>query len=779
MRALLFLSAFAGFNQAYASIATTDYVDLEPVPRHLWDPELISLNSDLSKRDDAEANVTLSDHEQMLWSTGNKTGTNHSTIVSLVTWTPQSQRIIDMAKFAWELQAVRCTSDMMLQFRHNISFQAAKREWEWVNFNTMRSFVMVADHIKCGKNWSADPWVVSRAVYHAHNLTILLHAEKSTWKKVTRSYMLDFGEIQRDSSGGPGGPGGSPWPPHLAKRQFDFNFDGAFTLNLASSWPRTFINRTWSGTKFSVTCADCGVQGALEFAGHIEGSVFGGLDHLMLSARPLQLGAALNLEASLSGFYNFAGKDWASDEFELFSIPLPSGWRIPGVLTFGPNAKLLAGYELTSIAGQATVTAGISASIPDSSIAKLDLISAERVEVSGWLPTFNFQPPTLTQGGITAKGKVWGKLAVAVSLEIFDEDGITADVYVKIPLSIEAEVGYDELGFCEGSTDPFGASLELDLGAEVGLEAWKELNGNKDVFFEQVIFSDYEVIELPELCISFGGAPEGACLPDMDSDAVRAWYDNEVNPYRGGDDGDDFTAAKANTSVAPAHAARAQLERRAKDDAEWDYYNLDCDPRNRKAGRHSNYKIKLKGYPSPTDIQERGEAGLSVPIMKVGIDGCADPTVIDACVPTNWVTRQTDDENDLNGVTSWNSEHVYEGNWIRNFLDHLQKTYFPGDSGCTQIADLFDIGETTGYTSQMLDCIGTSRTYTDTMTLFPLRENGYKFRVRLPPAPALVRGHSIKIEHDLHGNRPSPPTSPPSTPASDQAGTPYTTVSAP
>lgn len=138
----------------------------------------------------------------------------------------------------------------------------------------------------------------------------------------------------------------------------------------------------------------------------------------MISATPNNLGAALNLEATLSGFYNFAGKDWASQEFELTTIPLPSGWRIPGILSFGPNAKLLGGYELTSIAGHATVTAGVSASITDDSIAKVDIFSDDKVDVHGWIPTFDVQPPKLTEGGITVKGKVWGKLAVAVSLEV-------------------------------------------------------------------------------------------------------------------------------------------------------------------------------------------------------------------------------------------------------------------------------------------------------------------------------------------------------------------------
>lgn len=341
----------------------------------------------------------------------------------MVTWTPQSQRITDMGKFAWGLKAARCTEDMMLQFRHKISFKAAQREWEWVNFNSMRSFVMVADHIKCGRDWSPAPWVVSRATYHEHNLTVLLHAEKSTWKKVTSSYMLDFGEIRRDPGSGV-----------LPKRQLDFNFDGAFTLNLASSWPTTFIRETWGATKFTVSCADCGVQGALEFAGHVEGSVFGGLDHLMISATPRGLGAALNLEATMEGFYNFAGKDWASQEFELFTIPLPSGWRIPGVLTFGPNAKLLAGYELVSIAGKATMTAGISASIPDDAVAKLDIIAKDPVEVSGWTPEFDFHPPELTEGSITAKGRVWGKLAVAVSLEVFGTLGSSHLHPIELPI---------------------------------------------------------------------------------------------------------------------------------------------------------------------------------------------------------------------------------------------------------------------------------------------------------------------------------------------------------
>ena len=46
-------------------VRASEYVELEPIPRHLWDKSI-------QKRDDAAqaaepANITLGDHEQVLW----------------------------------------------------------------------------------------------------------------------------------------------------------------------------------------------------------------------------------------------------------------------------------------------------------------------------------------------------------------------------------------------------------------------------------------------------------------------------------------------------------------------------------------------------------------------------------------------------------------------------------------------------------------------------------------------------------------------------------------
>jgi hypothetical protein len=113
---------------------------------------------------------------------------------------------------------------------------------------------------------------------------------------------------------------------------------------------------------------------------------------------------------------------------------------------------------------------------------------------------------------------------------------------------------------------------------------------------------------------------------------MEDWYDNEMEvdpgiPEDDDDDADfaDFAASRRALQV------RAEFEKPA-DDFD-DYFNLKCDPKDKTKNTHSKYKIKLRPYPGPSKIEALGDAGVVVPIMKVGIDGCANPKSIDACKP--------------------------------------------------------------------------------------------------------------------------------------------------
>lgn len=86
-------------------------------------------------------------------------------------------------------------------------------------------------------------------------------------------------------------------------------------------------------------------------------------------------------------------------------------------MTFGPNIQINAGFQVDYIGGSASVTTGISAVIPDSSIAKVDLAAKKPVQISGWLPQIRTQPVEI-QAQIDAEVHLYTEIAVAVTLEV-------------------------------------------------------------------------------------------------------------------------------------------------------------------------------------------------------------------------------------------------------------------------------------------------------------------------------------------------------------------------
>jgi hypothetical protein len=90
----------------------------------------------------------------------------------MIVYTKQDEQILDMDLFAWDLKSVNCSETMTLQFKHDLIFKAAQASWEWVNFNGVRTFVLVADWKGCGAQRSRDPWVVSNAQFDSANLTM-------------------------------------------------------------------------------------------------------------------------------------------------------------------------------------------------------------------------------------------------------------------------------------------------------------------------------------------------------------------------------------------------------------------------------------------------------------------------------------------------------------------------------------------------------------------------------------------------------------------------------
>lgn len=151
---------------------------------------------------------------------------------------------------------------------------------------------------------------------------------------------------------------------------------------------------------------------------------------MTVSVTPDNLQANLGLEVTFGGRLNFRGKDFARQEWELVDIPLPYSWSIPRILFFGPKAKVIAGYELEEIAGRATVSTGVTATIPADSLAKVEIFGNRALDIHGWVPNFTTQPLTI-EAEVTASGSLYAGLGVAVALEILGMFSSTADTHYR------------------------------------------------------------------------------------------------------------------------------------------------------------------------------------------------------------------------------------------------------------------------------------------------------------------------------------------------------------
>ncbi|GES64964.1 hypothetical protein ATEIFO6365_0009045900 [Aspergillus terreus] len=698
------------------SAASNEFIDLHPLPRHVWDMD------HLSKRDDAAQSVGLQDHEKFMWASGQEANTK-VTAVSMVVYSKQDEKILDLDKVAFALESVTCGDKMVLKFNNKLFYAAAKFAWNWVNYNDLRSFVVVANWKGCGDPKARNPWVVSNAAFADKTSTITLDSVQSTWQKVSNSYNMDFGDIVLGSGG-------------KSKRWLDFDLSKAFTVDLSSSFPSEIAN--WSMTTpyvdayLAIECEDCGTQGTLQFAGHIEGSVFGGIDKFEVSATPHGIAAHLGLSLTFHGEVDFDTLPAPGDEFTLLELPLPSGWRVPGVLQFGPNVKINAGYTIERIVGDARVSTGITASVPDDSVAKVDLASKNPVEISGWIPEIETDPLEVSVQ-IDATAHVYTEVAVAASIEVLDENGVNVEIGIKVPdVTVTASAGYNVDGFCDNDTGkPFGLKLDASLGASLGLQGYTELKGDKDVFLDVTLYETPALYTFPQLCLAFGKQSPGACIPEQHT------FDPDDSYPPGGytDSEDDAGANIAERSLRLAkrdEKSAAYLTRKP--------YLLGCD-------EEKKHEIWPQKYQKPTSLRNK----LQVPIMKPGM-GCGEDED-EECPASTWSMDKLPDtltkaDRALVTQKGWASEHIYEGNWIRDFIQHLVDEKYPAIDGSTVgddtkckgavntfgnklgvVIDTKTPRDAGNYSEALMQNLGTTWTSGERMALLPQIQNSMKYDI--------------------------------------------------
>ncbi|KAL2783974.1 hypothetical protein BJX66DRAFT_344471 [Aspergillus keveii] len=615
--------------------------ELIRLPRHLWDAECIT------KRDDGVGSIVLSDHEEFRWAS---TDTPHekAVVVSMVAYSKQNEKILDMDRFAFALESASCNAeDMHIKFKHKLIYQAAKIAWQWVNYNDLRSFVLVPSWKGCGADKSHDPFVVSSVTFDDKTQRVNMVATQSTWKKVMNTFVLDFGEVVL------GGDDNT-------KRDIIPDLDAKFRLDVGATLPQQIfkwqVNRGVLNASVTANCNECGTSGTLVFAGHVEASLgWDGvdIDKFEISVRPEGVQAHVGLSLDFIGHLDYTSFVRPSQEFEILEIPV-SGWNIRGIFEFGPRILLNAGYSIDYIEGVASVGTGITARIPDTAIAKLDLLAEDSVEVSGWAPVIETDPLE-AQAQINAQATLYTEIALSVSLTVLDDNGFGVDIALKVPeVTVTTSAGGNVNGFCENDPDPWGIMVEATVGAKLALEGWKELDGDKDELFGVDLFDKDDLYVFPQFCFSFGGLSEGFCLA-------------EESPEDDDDEDDDDRLAGRAINGTDGHLLARQGPMGDRT------ISLDCD--NKK-----EHAWPVLQYPQPATLREDG----SIPIAKPNVpcekskENCdieeADITLIwDDMTQRSVVEKDNRDWFTTTKQKRWDAEHIYEGNWVAKYITHVAK----------------------------------------------------------------------------------------------------------
>ncbi|KAI9838419.1 MAG: hypothetical protein M1837_002502 [Sclerophora amabilis] len=374
-----------------------------------------------------------------------------------------NENILSMEKFHGMLSSVKCSPQgMELEFEDDGSFAYAQKVWDWVNGADNHTFLMVAGKGDCGPNTIRTPYLVSRITYDEGRNIANLDATEGTWKDLAHSFELHVGRIPMDQA--------------LGLRRRDYTKD--VYMDLATNLGMRVKVET-GPIVGELVCDPCYTAGRMHFELVIKTWNFVPNGVVMkLSPEGVKVAASLRLDVKS----NFGTKT-KLPPFEFPKIPL-SGVSIPGgVLTLGPVLVITLGGEV-KLEGGISVTAGASATLPDSALMQVDLLSPSKNQFSGWSPDIATEPLKM-QARVSATWKEYLEPVLQLQAEALGQ-GLAAGVSLRMPyVEVKAEgIVAQDGGACKKG-DKYQAAVKVftQWGFELKFRAGRTpgKNGEQDV----------------------------------------------------------------------------------------------------------------------------------------------------------------------------------------------------------------------------------------------------------------------------------------------------------
>ena len=315
-------------------------------------------------------------------------------------YTPgDTENVISMERFSGMLKSVACTNtSMTLAFHDRSNLHTAESSWNWVNKADSHAFIMVAGPSDCHWNTDRQPFNVTDVTYDNDTATASLAAVPFDWKTVAHSYDLSVGHVLTSES-------------QLRTRDHSYDKDGS--INLAYSIPSPPKSVTMNGLTTTIECTNCSSTGNIDWDLKLSVHSLIHLKEASLRMTPTGVSATAALKLKESGELT---KPLATS-VPVVNVPI-DGIEIPKLLNIGSSLEIDVGIGIDAIKGSGSITGGASLTIPDSSVAEVDLVNHSNSVFNGWLP--NVEPiPVSLDAHVEATLGVYVQSALKVEFEVF------------------------------------------------------------------------------------------------------------------------------------------------------------------------------------------------------------------------------------------------------------------------------------------------------------------------------------------------------------------------
>ncbi|KAI4263395.1 MAG: hypothetical protein L6R42_001455 [Xanthoria sp. 1 TBL-2021] len=404
-------------------------------------------------------------------------------LANMTLYAPNGLQIVMMERFEPLTSAVDCKGDdgeMSLSFKSKEIYDHAIKTWSFINEAKNERFLLIANHDGCGPDDERQPYLITDIREDAAKLTTYLTAQPAAWSDVAGTYDLDFGKAAMPRPG-PQRRGLGDVIDSVHRKIGDaidslgnYDFDKSARFPTAIGTPGQ-NHPIFNNPKFSLACTDCYVTGSFQATGHLSVSGFE-LKDFTLAASPQDFTAKLQLDTKITA--PLGSPDSLQNTHELFKAPIPNaGIFVPGIFNLGAFVSYEVGVS-TAFSGTASMTFGITASMPNTAAVTADVLHPSQNKATGFEggkfdPNFDLKALTAS---VTVSAWAQPKLSFEVDITKVGHLGIALGVKSPV-ISANLTGGYDQNGFCSNEAGAFktGVKLSSQVALEVNLELTAQL----------------------------------------------------------------------------------------------------------------------------------------------------------------------------------------------------------------------------------------------------------------------------------------------------------------